>query len=182
MSFLEKDLEEIIYKAEREELLKRGLSISGIKKRQLRIGNYGIADMVTFERLSTDEISPESKIIDGKEVYHLEVYHDQALLVTVYEFKKDKIGISAFLQAVGYCQGIRRYLDGRDFCKSVIFNIVLVGKVLDKSSTFSYLADIVNVDKSCESFLKCYTYSYDVDGISFDEKWGYSLIDEGFKL
>ena len=50
MKFLEKDLEQIIFESGRDSLRERGLSISGKLLRQLRIGNYGIADLVEFVR------------------------------------------------------------------------------------------------------------------------------------
>ncbi len=40
MKFLEKDLEQIIYSADKELLAQRGLEINGTLIRQLRIGNY----------------------------------------------------------------------------------------------------------------------------------------------
>ena len=65
MKFLEKDLEDIIFEAPREELAKRGLHIEGKMYRQLRIGNYGIADLVTIQR--------PIMIPDGKNYYDFDV-------------------------------------------------------------------------------------------------------------
>ena len=87
MKFLEKDLEDIIWESDNIKLRKRGLSINGIKKRQLKIGNYGIADLVTCYKSIND--------------------FNNGLIVTVYELKKEKAGISAFLQALRYCKGIK---------------------------------------------------------------------------
>ena len=72
MKFLEKNLEDIIWEASNEKLQERGLNISGKKLRQLRIGNYGIADLVTFDR----------------DYYHTEYLHP-FLNITVYELKKN---------------------------------------------------------------------------------------------
>ena len=47
MSFLEKDLEDIIFETDNDLLFEHGLFIDGQKKRQVRIGNYGIADLIT---------------------------------------------------------------------------------------------------------------------------------------
>lgn len=95
MNFLENDLEEIIYKANKDFLADRGLYLKrGKLFRQLRIGNYGILDLLEFDR---PRYSKQMKmVIPG-------VCH-------VLELKKDKIGMSAFLQAVGYARGIQRYL------------------------------------------------------------------------
>ena len=52
MNFLEKDLEEIIYNTDKEMLTERGLPYHPFEtfKRQLKIGNYGIADLVSFKK------------------------------------------------------------------------------------------------------------------------------------
>ncbi len=44
MKFLEKDLEQIIFESGMDSLNERGLYIRGKRLRQVRIGNYGIAD------------------------------------------------------------------------------------------------------------------------------------------
>jgi len=156
MDFLEKDLEEIIYNANKEELHKRGLFINGKLFRQLRIGNYGIADLVEVERLSGQ------------------------LYITVYELKKDKIGISAFLQGLNYVRGIKSYIEKeRGKSISVYFQIVLIGKKIDSNSSFCYLPEfLINFDGA--NFLTNYTYSYSVNGIIFKEESEYDLIDKGF--
>lgn len=45
--FLEKTLEDIIFETSNDDLKERGLWICGNKKRQVKIGNYGIADLIT---------------------------------------------------------------------------------------------------------------------------------------
>ena len=50
MKFLENDLEEIIYTSGRDVLEQRGLTINGKLLRQVKIGNYGIADLIEFQR------------------------------------------------------------------------------------------------------------------------------------
>lgn len=167
MEFLEKDLEQIIWEASDKELGERGLFLHGKRFRQLRIGNYGIADLVTFHRQERYK-----DFIDGK------------LIITVYELKKDKIGISAFLQALNYCKGISSYLEKREFSDYTL-SIVLVGKSIDSSGSFIYLTDLIgnynnNDDKGHLNKIDYYTYSYKIDGLNFKEESGYSLIEEGF--
>lgn len=165
MNFLEKDLEEIIYSADKELLAEKGLYISGILKRQLRIGNYGTADLVSFARNS----HPASQKVNP------------VLTITIYELKKDKVGISAFLQAIGYAKGIQSYLEKRSFKLDYEFEIVLIGRELDENSTFVYLLELLPCNYHfATSFLLCYTYSYDLNGIKFKQEYGYSLTDEGF--
>lgn len=165
MEFLEKDLEQIIYDADRELLSERGLKISGVAKRQLRIGNYGVADLVTFDK----KYCP---------------WGDPYIDVTVYEFKKDQIGISTFLQSVNYVKGITTFFEERSIFTNARFNIVLVGKSLDTESSFIYLTDLFTAytrDEQVVSSLKFYTYSYAVDGIKFKRHSNYNLTEYGFK-
>lgn len=53
--FFEKTLEDIIFNTDNELLCEHGLLISGKKLRQVKIGNYGIADLITcnIERILT---------------------------------------------------------------------------------------------------------------------------------
>lgn len=78
MQFLEKDLENIIWETNNKKLQEKGLLIEGKKFRQLRIGNYGICDILTVQR----------------ENYYLGFSY---LNITIYELKKEKAGILAFL-------------------------------------------------------------------------------------
>ena len=119
MEFLEKDLEEIIFEADRNDLIERGLNIRGKLFRQLKIGNYGIADLVEVSRFRKDGWHEGSQI-------------EPRLFITVYELKKDKIGISAFLQALGYLKGIRQYLRVRKPNIEFILHIVLIGREMTK--------------------------------------------------
>lgn len=132
MTFLEKNLEDIIFETPNELLHERGFFLFGKKKRQVRIGNYGIADVITWYRC------------------------DNKLFINILELKKDRISIDTFLQAVGYVQGIRHYLSRRGFTHDVSFKIKLIGKEIDNLSTFCYLPDIY---PSIE--LITYTYEFD---------------------
>jgi len=117
MKFLEKNLEQIIFEADKKQLSARGLTICGRLYRQLRIGNYGIADIVEFER------------------------YGSCLTVTVYELKNDVISIGALDQAVGYLHGIEEYLNRRN----IMYDnnaIVLIGRDYDKSGNLAYFGDI----------------------------------------
>lgn len=158
MEFLEKDLEEIIFNTNNRDLLNRGLSIYGKKFRQVGIGNYGRADLVTFDK----EYYPDEK-------NNLMIKP----IVTVYELKKDKIGVSAFLQALGYVRGLEKYFDGRRPDLDIEFRIILIGRKLDTHSSFSYLPDYLN------GFLTNYTYSYNVDGLKFEAHYHYYLKSGG---
>ena len=158
MTFLEKDLEQIIYDADKELLAEKGLCINGKLFRQLRIGNYGIADLVTHKRPYFH--SYFNGLCKGE--------------ITVYELKQNKIGISTFLQALGYLKGIKHYLKNRNLEYNYNYRIVLIGNEIDLNSTFIYLNDFVNWDDNenlinsiSEFHLELYKYSYEFNGINF---------------
>lgn len=118
MEFLEKDLEQIIFETDNATLVERGFLINGKKIRQLRIGNYGIADIVTFWRTS--------------DIIYFEVF----------ELKKDEISIRTLLQAYNYVKGIDHYLKLRGF--KTKFYITLVGRKIDTSTSFCFLPDLID--------------------------------------
>jgi len=178
MNFLEKDLEQIIYEADKELLAEKGLRVNGKLLRQVRIGNYGIADLVSIER----------------PYYHTHFEFHCKGTITIYELKKENISVSAFIQAVGYAKGIMRWMEQHPKNLEIIspenynIDIVLIGKNIDKKSEFVYLADLLNTAKSIEnelldSFslgLEMFTYDYDFDGINFTKIENYKLMNEGF--
>lgn len=165
MKFLEKELEQIIWESDKTQLENRGLSLYGTLYRQKPIGNYGIADIIQVE-----------KAYSKKRPY---------LIIDVLELKQEKIGISAFLQAVRYAKGIQSYLEGRNV-KNYILNIKLIGKELDMSGSICFLPDLIDVNKKILNFgklnsVKFITYEYSLNGLMFKEEKGYKLIKEGFK-
>lgn len=171
MKFLEKNLEDIIFEADNVDLNKRGLPIFGDKRRQIRIGNYGICDLITVKRLHDYRLSDA---YGGIHPY---------LNITVYELKKDFVTINTFLQGIRYIKGIERYLDYRNSYIDVRFNLVLIGSSIDNSNDLIYLPDLLIHDIEEPNYsigLGLYTYEYDFDGISFKSHKGYKLVNEGF--
>lgn len=165
MEFLEKDLEQIIFEADRDLLKKHGLNIQGKIFRQLKIGNYGIADLVTIKKPKYCEIIESHNPIE----------------ITIYELKKENIGISTFLQALRYAKGISSYFDSKyEFDSSPIFKIVCIGKEIDLKSSYIYLSDFFLGNDDEKFFVENYTYKYGVDGIKFELHKNYRLIKEGF--
>jgi hypothetical protein len=173
MRFLEKDLEEIIWNSNRERLSERGLTINGKLIRQLKIGNYGIADLVSFER-------PK---------YH-KYYGEMAKgRITVYELKKDEISVSAFFQAVRYVKGIMSYIDQHTNFSVCDFDysITLIG-TYDGKSDIVYLSDLFtysNAELAGDGIANCevsiMSYKFGLEGIFFEDLSGYKLTNEGFK-
>lgn len=178
MDFLEKDLEQIIFEATDEQLLEQ-LYLSGKRLRQLRIGNYGISDLIFVRKEYKKNIDYDK--------YSTEIL-ECGLVITICELKKDKIGISAFLQAVNYAKGVKVYLEKREFYNFDI-EILLCGKSIDSTGGFIYLTDLFNQyenyipdEHEFTRSIKCidyYTYSYNFDGIKFNRHSDYRL-NNGF--
>lgn len=175
MDFLEKDLEEIIYLSDKNLLSDRGLYLNGKLKRQVKIGNYGIADLIHIER----PVFSKNYGFNHKEHYKG--------LIEVIELKKDKIGVSTFFQALNYVKGIQRYLEKRN-CKFLFnYKITLIGREIDQSSSFCYLGDLfgqinemISTEEEPFITIDLYKYSYDITGLSFKSVYDYKLINEGF--
>lgn len=170
MKFLEKDLEQIIFESGRDSLEEKGLAINGKLFRQLRIGNYGIADLVEFTRPSYE--GPEREFfIHG--------------VITVYELKKEHIGIASFLQALHYVKGIQMYLHRKKKQNHYIINLVLIGRGLDTTGSFCFITDMLGIESFCSEpytngTISFMTYDYTIDGLQFKSESGYQLTNEGF--
>jgi len=173
MKFLEKDLEQIIMSASNEMLQQRGLEIHGKRKNQVRIGNYGIADIIEFQRPSWD---------DEMKLYHKGV-------INVIELKKENISVSSFFQAVNYLHGIKRFIELKKPHLQYLFNyrITLIGKSIDVNSSICYLPDIIDSSTDCiheedenKLSMDIFTYDYTLDGLKFTSQYGYKLKNEGF--
>ena len=165
MEFLEKDLEQIVFEADKDLLAKRGLKIEGKLFRQLRIGNYGVADLVTVKRPKYNPILNDHFPME----------------ISIYELKKEGIGISTFLQAIRYARGIQRFIHcKKDYNISLKFKIVCIGKRIDLDSSYVFMSEFLTDEEGYTLELKNYTYSYKVDGIKFKLINGMKLTEEGF--
>jgi len=179
MDFLEKDLEQIIYEATDEQVFDQ-LYLKGKRFRQLRIGNYGISDLIFVRKEYKNNIDYQNY------TYKIE---ECGIVITICELKKDKIGISAFLQAINYAKGVKEYLEKREFYNFNI-EILLCGRSIDSSGGFIYLTDLFNQyenymdnENDFSRSIKCidfYTYSYGFDGIKFKKEDNYTLVNNGF--
>ena len=170
MKFLEKNLEQIIFESDKDNLQDKGLYIGGKLFRQLKIGNYGISDLVEYSRPYYNEVL--NKMYKGK--------------ITVYELKQEKIGVSTFLQALGYLKGIRKFLENRGTDDYYDYEIVLIGSELELNNNFCYLTDFMYVVGDSEFYddpslgLSIFTYDYKIDGIEFKRSLGYYLKNNTF--
>lgn len=164
MRFLEKDLEEIIFTTPNYELYRRGLPVPFHLKRQVRIGNYGIADLVGFQRANYTDGSGDNNTIH------------------IIELKQDNISVSTFFQALRYAKGLKRYLHKKGKrlwrCSHANIKITLIGKRIEINSDVIYLPDVFNHFQGV--YIELYTYDYEIDGLKFKRHDNYSLTNEGF--
>ncbi len=176
----EKQLEYFIFNSKKEKLIDKNLILDYYKiKRQLKIGNYGIADLISIER---PLYYKESKILKG--------VHFKGC-INIYELKKDIIDINALMQASRYLKGIKRYLERRGFdINKFDFRITLIGSEININSDFVYLLDSLSnplYEFSESEFggelsdIYVYTYEMTIDGLMFkNESFSYFLTNEGF--
>lgn len=164
MTFLEKSLEDIIFETPNEFLRQRGLPIKGKKFRQVRIGNYGIADIITIER------RPHFFKCQGQDMI------EYFLTITIYELKKDTIDIQALGQGCRYIKGIDEWFEHSNKFQhdNIDFSVCLIGSKVSLNGDFVYVADLL--DEKCD----LYEYSYNYDGLKFKLQHGYKLTNNGF--
>lgn len=170
MNFLEKDLENIIWESDNIKLQQKNLPIEGKKFRQLRIGNYGVLDLLTVEKKYYPDWG------NCKNVPYLNL--------TVYELKKENVSVSTFLQALRYCKGIKSYIELKNIDVPFKLNIVLCAKKIDTHSSFMYLVDLINkeieVPDGLLNSIEVYSFEYLLDGINFIKHEDYDLQHKGF--
>jgi len=156
MKFLEKDLEDIIYETDNAKLRERGLPIYGLKLRQVRLGGYGVADLITIQLRANNQTHPEDNIT---------YYFGHTLIITIYELKQESIGFNALGQCFRYSKAIEGIINGLDLNLYSIEDFelyrVIVGSKIDRSSDFCYLINHTD-------FISAYTYDYGFEGISFN--------------
>lgn len=159
MRFLEKDLETIIYE-NYDACWEYGLDISQIEHypghcgryRQLRLGPYGVADLVNIN------------------IEHRE----REVVIQVIECKREVINLDTYKQAKRYVTALMNLLREKmglaeeDWQISV--ETVLIGRRVEQNDGFIF---VYNDDPRCKAF----TYDYSVDGLAFTvvpKTWRYS--------
>jgi hypothetical protein len=171
MELIEKDLEDMIYDACKSKegmqfLNERGLPISGKVYRQVNIGNYGIADLitVTYSHRYWNEVFLENTI------------RARHFFIDIYELKRDKVGIAALLQVCRYRVGLE-YLFLRRFKNiqtTFEVRLHLIGSGVETGTDFLYLTEQVQA-------LHLHTYRFQFDGLHFESvsTSGWSQNDDG---
>ena len=163
--FYEETLEDLIFNnaktAEGRKVLETcGLEIKGKLIRQVTIGNYGRADLISL-------------YVNGKEDGKHRVY------VTVYELKKDNIGKKVVFQAARYIYGLRKFFERSKYAKDYSLNLkaVIIGSQIEDDGYYEFISAL------CPS-LELYTYDYKISGLSFrkitlnDRGGNFSSLDE----
>lgn len=151
MKFLEKNLEDIIWQNVNTEegrmlLAERGLNIPGITYRQVSFGSYGTADLVNFYITNS---------LQEKCAYYR--------VFTIYELKKEKVGIEAVMQAHRYKTALLQHLEKVQSSRPFddIVRVVVIGSSIDSNSDFTFLYNYL-------FDTEIYLYDYKIDGIHFD--------------
>ena len=162
MDFFEKDLEDILFESNPDDLIERGFHhMSRFKKRQVRIGAYGIADIIGVHR------NPNSN----------------QLIFRVYELKRNKVNQESIIQCIRYMHGLYRYLIKKrygDLSKYLIsIHGVVVGGEVRTDTDLIYLPDMIGRYDGIFQ-MQLFTYNYKVDGIRFQQHSYYKLAEEGF--
>lgn len=150
----EKQLEDFIFYTDKTTLSDLGLDVDSKIKRQVKIGKYGIADMISVKK-------------DRTAKYNIPFLH-----FTIYELKKDKIDIHTFLQSIRYAMGLKHFLSK---VKNIPYDeykitLKLIGRQVNLDNSFMYLQDLL-VDNEFDTsslMLDLYTYSVEGDVILFN--------------
>lgn len=171
MEFLEKDLEQIIFEnlsdsKKYKNLENRGFCLNPfgyVEKpywvgRQVKIGNYGTADLIIVIRS-----------MDGP-------YENHSLDIYVIELKVNVINNDTLLQVSRYMKGVNRYLKNRVKIRYSVKG-VMIGKKICTSDYIYLFDDIIDYGK-----IVVLKYEYGINGLKFNEEnlSSYTLIDEGF--
>ncbi|WP_155297288.1 hypothetical protein [Spirosoma aerolatum] len=161
MELVEKDLEDMIYDACKTKegldfLQERGLMITGKAYRQVNLGSYGIADLIT--------VTYEGRGWEPIDIFSNDYIMTRHFTIDIYELKRDKIGIDALLQVCRYCTGFKKLILPKFNTKRNEFNIRihLIGSSIDLDSDFVFLLDHI-------TRISLYTYQFRYDGLHFEE-------------
>jgi len=154
----ERDLEDMIYNSDPDELESAGLPRWDNLLRQVNLGSYGIADLIDFKVVSRD--------------YSYDVY------VTIIELKKEKLSMDTIDQCLRYFKGLETFFPfglEKEVDKPIMLkkvDIVLIGNSVCLKSNFTYLLDFLYFNG-----VSAYTINLDFNGITFNRKFGYCQVD-----
>lgn len=159
MNFLEKDFEDCIWDAiqngQIEDLRASGLDLYKHNLRQVSLGNYGIADLISF-----------SFYFDNNNEL-------DAIRFKIIELKRNEINTETFLQALRYFKGFSFFLESIYHHCNIYGSISLIGSSVSKKKSFIYMPDFFEN-------LEFLTYSLSLNkGLQFYDHRGYDLVNKG---
>jgi hypothetical protein len=169
MDFLERDLEDIVFNAMQspegiDHLQERGLDFchsedTFLAKRQLKIGNYGVCDIITMSKFDT-------RIDDALG------FMQSLVFIQVCELKRGQIDVKTLIQVKRYIAGVKQYMGMYHPKLKIHVSGLLIGRSLC-TDEWVYLIDGID-----DVIMQ--TYSYGIDGIEFKTIRGpYTLVDNG---
>ncbi len=161
MKFSEKNLEDIIFSTPTPLLQQRGLDIEGAKLRQVRLGIYGVADLITVNKVYVDTIQEDRSV---KRIPYL--------LIDIFELKQGKISFETFVQILKYGRGVKSYLSKFHPNLDYAIRYRMIGDSVDENNSFYFLPSLFKN-------IKLYKYIYDYDGINFISQGKHNPIHEG---
>jgi hypothetical protein len=139
MKISEKELENLIFNLDVNVIREKGLYMPYIKKRQLRIANYGIADIVGIEK----------GILNQNVKIKPRVY--------IYELKVGLIDYKTFLQLSRYALGVKKYLHLKNLDYNI--SIIMVGSKVNVNQ----ISCVYELFNSLNIFIEAYTYELNLD-------------------
>lgn len=149
MNILEKEIEDLVYEVAREDtapIRERGFPMRGKVLRQVDLGSYGIADLITFR------------------------FNSQVISLQIIEIKRDDVNAQTLMQAARYAKGAEIFMNKHypHLAKRMLdIEILLLGKKIDLSGDFPFLLDYTRQARA-------YTFSLDVfTGLRFLEHKGF---------
>lgn len=164
MKFLEKDLEEIIFISSNYELCIRGLNLYKNKIRQLKLGAYGVCDILAWQRCNDN-------------------YYGNIIQIQIIELKQNEINLYTLSQVLRYARAIQRYLEFRNSKITYQIDIVLIGKTINCSDSTMYLPSLFNSNEEKFNSINSISiigYTYEIDGLHFYDLNELHLSNEGF--
>lgn len=160
------DLNQILIKADRHELLKRGLSIDGKLYRNLNLEKYGTIDLISF-----------SAMYDNPATYIPGISNKTGEL-TIIEATTGKVNFFSLRKA---CMSLDKIVSYRKSIKDfgeMNFNILLIGTEVENLSETLSIWPPASGDLQRVTFVK---FTYSISGLYFEEVASYQRTGEGFR-
>lgn len=146
---MENVMSELIYKADKELLAKRGLNFPNKMLKNVDLGKYGKCDLVHFSKH------------EDNTVFHVDVI----------SCNRDKISMSSFIDLITCARGIEKFV-AENYGAICVFYLHFVGKEIDSKSNIVFLPDVLSDN------VFFYQYYANIEGIFFNKIHCYEIPDE----